>query len=249
MAQLDFINIIFNPVSSFPPHSHKLWEAVYYLEGNGTLSLNEYMLPFREGQLVLVPPNVVHSEKSKQNFRNIYFFFTADIPCSREFFLLNDTDNKDLLHLVEIMFRSYHLYETNWKCINNDILDAILRLVLYNENLQNPTIEKIKELLILNLSNPNFKLDEIYADIELSSLYARKYFQNATGYTPLQFLTLKRIEYAKSLLDVHDPSTLKIYTVARMVGFEDPYYFSRVFKKITGVYPTQWANKKNGHVQ
>ena len=47
-----------------------------------------------------------------------------------------------------------------------------------------------------------------------------------------------RIDEAKRLL-LTNPE-LNISTVGKMAGYQDPYYFSRIFKKCTGMYPTEY---------
>ena len=61
-----------------------------------------------------------------------------------------------------------------------------------------------------------------------------------TGYTPLQRLSLARIEHAKRLLHLRSRSGLSIQEIAWMCGFRDSLYFSRIFRRTTGTAPKDW---------
>ncbi len=62
-------------------------------------------------------------------------------------------------------------------------------------------------------------------------------FRNAFGVTPNRYLVTTRIERAKELLAVDG---LTVTEVAELSGFSDVYYFSKVFKRETGVSPGRW---------
>ena len=62
-------------------------------------------------------------------------------------------------------------------------------------------------------------------------------FKETTGYTPIEYLTRLRIEAAKSLLA---SSALSLSAVAEQVGYRDPYYFGRLFKRLVGVSPMKY---------
>lgn len=64
----------------------------------------------------------------------------------------------------------------------------------------------------------------------------RKIFKAETGETPLDYLLRVRIEKAKDFLLYNVP----VNQTAERVGFDDPYYFSKVFKKVTGVSPKNY---------
>ena len=64
-----------------------------------------------------------------------------------------------------------------------------------------------------------------------------------TGFAPLEYLNQIRIKHAKMLLLTgSDP----LREIARRVGFEDEYYFSRRFRKMTGIAPRQYAEAMRG---
>lgn len=65
----------------------------------------------------------------------------------------------------------------------------------------------------------------------------RRVFKTSTGLPPQQYLLNLRINRAKQLME--EPG-IKLSDVARRAGFEDPYYFSRLFKQKTGITPSQW---------
>lgn len=72
-----------------------------------------------------------------------------------------------------------------------------------------------------------------------------KQFQKYIGVTPVRYLTELRIACAKELLGACDCPVMQ---VAACVGYEDPYYFSRVFKKITGCSPREYQTMKKLHL-
>jgi AraC family transcriptional regulator, arabinose operon regulatory protein len=62
------------------------------------------------------------------------------------------------------------------------------------------------------------------------------------GTSPMQYLRTVRVEAAKRLLvTIETP----VGEVAAQVGFEDPLYFSRVFRKVTGKSPTAYREATN----
>jgi AraC-like DNA-binding protein len=67
-----------------------------------------------------------------------------------------------------------------------------------------------------------------------TSFYVR--FKEWSGTSPVKYRNGIRISAACSLLK---NSNLSVYEIAVEVGFEDPYYFSRIFKKIVGLSPRQ----------
>lgn len=67
--------------------------------------------------------------------------------------------------------------------------------------------------------------------------YLNRVFQKMTGLTIVNYLNTLRINKAK---DLFDTSPLKISEVGYLVGIDDPYYFSKLFKKHTGITPSQY---------
>jgi two-component system response regulator YesN len=77
----------------------------------------------------------------------------------------------------------------------------------------------------------NIGLSEAANYIGVSHSYLSFIFKQETGVNFNAALAQHRIEKAKNLLAA---TTLKIYQVAEQVGFSNPYYFSRVFREISG---------------
>jgi two-component system response regulator YesN len=77
-------------------------------------------------------------------------------------------------------------------------------------------------------------------EIPLNDDYIRKLFLKEVGTTPLQYLTEKRINHAKQLLETRYETSTTIKEIADKAGFNDQYYFSRAFKKVTGKSPSEW---------
>lgn len=75
-----------------------------------------------------------------------------------------------------------------------------------------------------------------------TSDYLSKVYKKYKKESPIKYLVRLRVENAKELL--MDYPNLEVKRIGEMVGYPDPYYFSRVFKQQTGVYPTEYRKEK-----
>jgi AraC-like DNA-binding protein len=76
---------------------------------------------------------------------------------------------------------------------------------------------------------------EVYAELDLSQARAGTLFKAAFGMTPVAYRTQLRLRKARELLV---STQYNVGQVARMVGYRDPLYFSRVFRRKLGVLPS-----------
>ncbi len=91
-----------------------------------------------------------------------------------------------------------------------------------------------------NYNNVNLSLGSVCSYLCVSTSYFSTIFKSATGETFVEALTRIRMEKAKGLLET---SNMKSYEVALAVGYNDPHYFSSIFKKHTGMTPTEYAKQ------
>lgn len=83
-----------------------------------------------------------------------------------------------------------------------------------------------------------FDQETLGAELGLSLPHLNDVFKSYTGMTPFQYCLHVKINRAKEILAGGESSVKEI---AWKVGFDDQYYFSRLFKKKTGYSPSQWT--------
>lgn len=97
-------------------------------------------------------------------------------------------------------------------------------------------ISRIQAWLVDNYETSN----PVSAMVDRSGLTERSFkrrFSSATGYTPVEYVQALRIEEAKQMLETED---MAIEDIAAAVGYGDPTFFRRLFKRRTGVTPAQY---------
>jgi len=80
-------------------------------------------------------------------------------------------------------------------------------------------------------------IDEVCEFVALSVSHFCALFKQVTGSTFLEYVTRCRIEKAKYLL-LH--TEVKVYQLSPLVGYQDSKYFTQVFKKMTGMTPSEF---------
>jgi len=100
----------------------------------------------------------------------------------------------------------------------------------------NKVISDIKKIIGKRYME-DLNINKIAESVYLSPNYISLIFKQETGETIIDYLTKTRMEEAKILLKETD---FKIFDISEMVGFQDSSYFSKVFKKYTGIHPQKF---------
>jgi transcriptional regulator GlxA family with amidase domain len=97
-------------------------------------------------------------------------------------------------------------------------------------------------MLRANWRRPH-RLDELATAARISTTHYSLCFREQTGFSPIDFLIRLRVRHACRLLDT---TTLPVAEVAERVGYEDPYYFTRCFRRIMGLSPRRYREMTKG---
>ncbi len=117
--------------------------------------------------------------------------------------------------------------------------DACRNMVTRKEEHENQLVVKAQNYIQENFQK-DLSLDEVSRQLDLSSYYFSKLFKEETGRNFVEYVTELRITKAKELLKQEDRSMKEI---CASVGYGDPNYFSRIFKKHVGVTPTEYRDR------
>lgn len=137
---------------------------------------------------------------------------------------------KDFLDIskyaLKPMMRKYKLYK-----IMKTIVD------IYSNDSENTLLLKNAVRYLEEHYTENLKMSFLAEKFNLSESHFRKLFKGFTGLSPVEYRNGLRVEHAKELLN---QNTVSVAEVARAVGIEDQFYFSRIFKEAEGISPLRY---------
>ncbi|MUT67218.1 helix-turn-helix domain-containing protein [Paenibacillus sp. NEAU-GSW1] len=119
------------------------------------------------------------------------------------------------------------------------VLAALRRIREQREQQTLSVMDKAKRFIEERFTE-ELSLEDAADYVHLNAHYFSKVFKQQTGATFIDYVTSLRIDKAKQLIASADELALK--EVCFEVGYKDPNYFSRVFKRVTGVTPTEFRN-------
>ena len=228
-------------------HSHSLWEIVLNTEGRGIMEIGGEKYPFEPGTIVCQPPNIPHTKSSADGFRDIYLqpgsFPLGETADKASIIILQDDADRSFEALFVLAHRTYHKKEPNYQGVLNALYEAIYQFLLsrYRREPQDREIERLKNRLIQSFTDPEFPVAAMMEESFYNVDHLRRRFKQATGFTPLEYLTELRIEHAKRLIRENHLPHHSMGEIAAMSGYLDSHYFSRVFRRKTGLSPTEYA--------
>mgnify|MGYP003289710171 CR=1 FL=1 len=100
-----------------------------------------------------------------------------------------------------------------------------------------PAISYLKE----HIYDCNLKIDTLIQLCGVSGTYFHKIFKTNYSVSPQKYILSKRLSHARSVIDTGDFNSIS--EIAALVGYNDPLYFSRAFKKKYGVSPHHYAKQ------
>ena len=103
-------------------------------------------------------------------------------------------------------------------------------------------VKKVKDYIDDSLQDTELDLGKISGVFYMNSSYIRKIFKSEMGITISEYITKARMQKAKELLAGN--ADIAISQIAEVTGYSDACYFSKCFKKYTGMSPSKYANIK-----
>ncbi|WP_416151662.1 helix-turn-helix domain-containing protein [Salipaludibacillus sp. HK11] len=257
-------------IGFFPEATHHFRERktgcdshimIYCSSGEGRVDLYKNQLIHIKSQtFFIIPANTPHT-----------YFADSKNPWSIYWFHVRGTDVFDLIHsfnialhpiqmtfkdtsvLIQSFNQCYDLIQAKSYSIPHHLF--LSQTIKYLVSLVGISAQKndgkgkknayIDEAIhyMENHIHTSISLEDLANSTRLSKQHLTQLFKEEIGFPPIDYFLRLKIQRACQLLDLTNDS---IKEIAFMVGFNDPYYFSRMFKKIISHSPTEYRKTQKG---
>lgn len=226
-------------IHSYPQHVHDTAEITCYLEGSGVMKTERGDIPFSKGTLIVIPPDVRHGSVSSAPFKNVSVH-TDDIPeVTKDFLVGKDDESGDAARLSELLFR-LSFYGDEKRALRESVFVAYRDFVFdLLGKTEEDFLAAFKNKLVQSLGVSSFRLSDAIRESGYAEDYLRVLFKKRYGKTPHDYLTSLKMEYAKNVMETYG-AKMKICELAWALGYSDPLYFSKLFKKTYGCPPSSF---------
>ncbi len=247
-----------------PPHRSTTHECILLIEGTIKRSLGLDSFEVNKNSVFFLPANQITTiDYISENAKGFYCHFDASVLIKKfinlhlinEFEFLRNVSNpviridkKTVANLTQLFNR---IVEENQKGNNEDLIQSYLFTILLEikQHYQTETSKSISPTIYLTdkfreLITANYKTNQSVADyaaiLNVSPNHLTKSVKTVTGKSSRQWIDELIVLEAKVLLY---QSCLTISEVSYGLGIEDPSYFGRMFKKYTGLTPTDFRRQ------
>ena len=220
---------------------------IYITDGSGKLTVGDKVIPFGKNEVFAIPPETELNTASETGYQRIMIRIGSTDILSQFDGVTKVSDNhtKDVRNLITMLNRECAVYNPSHAEYIDRLMQLIVTLIamLNIKESDRPYVERIENMLTSNVSNSAFVLDSIYSvSPDFTKDYVRRIFKQKTGFTPKAYLNNLRIKKAKELL-LDKKAKYNVKQTAIACGFNDQYYFSRMFKRATGISPDRYKRQ------
>ena len=214
-------------------------ELVFITEGEMSVSIAGKKYICKENELIYFYPGLIHSLKALKPPYAVFYAFHFDtefkLPIPDISKIQNHYNLRELLKsLYNTSVKKEYMYSWKLNILAQNILFETMKQS--NERAAPANLNRINNVLKYIHENPDKKtsIEELTKIADMKKSYFIQIFKSITGKSPIKYIIDLRLEYAKDLIF---NTELPINKIALQCGFEDEFYFSRIFKKRYGVSP------------
>lgn len=250
--------------------SHNFWEMVYVDSGAVEIKANDRLVYLKQGEIIFHKPNEFHTlnadEKNASNVFVISFVCSSDamkffkgktmvvppklkkyisliieeynetfVPMGADDIQLRIKDNP--LIGSQQMIRTY-LEQLLIMLIRHEQDMRSLRVFPSKESMENHLVSQMIHIIEENITQ-KITVPQICEKLSYSRAYLSKIFKQTTDYTILEYILMLKIREAKRLIR---EGNLNFTQISDKLSFENPHYFSRVFKRVANMTPGEYKN-------
>ena len=246
----------------YEAHNHSAVEILLTLEGTVTYTVEDKLYQVRKGEILIVPPDTLHSLSMGEGSSRYLFLFEPDaIMSMRDIKYMASYFNKPFhlrdgsdahVRIRELLLRANDAYEKREMLWNTLCYSCILRIYAIlgqhylgsvrphtGDSTGNMDAEVVNAVMtyVNNHYREDLTLEEVAQFAGFSRYYFSRSFKKQTGYSFKEYLCQKRVQVAMDLLIRTNRS---MRDVALESGFGSVATFNRVFREKKGCTPSQY---------
>lgn len=237
-------------------HTHSFTELFYVAGGEGCIRFLNETYPIAQGDFVIIPPYVEHTELSNAGSPLEYYVLAIEgvgfqeegkSTCTE--ILCNFSSNPFITPMFEQILYEIRSQKYGSDAICQKLLEILIIKIIRSRNLvpvstssvkMTKECAQIKDYLDANYGE-HITLDTLTRLTHMNKYYMAHSFTKYTGLSPIQYLNERRLETACRLLRETDYS---VSDISSTVGFSSQSYFTQIFRKKYGTTPIKYRQSK-----
>ncbi len=238
------------------PHTHNYAELFYIVGGDGQFRIEDKLYPVKANQLVIVNPNVLHTEVSYEAHPLEYIVLGIEgleLSVEQEedsrFRILDYRSSGDVLtclrHILQETQSAQPGFETICQAYMEILIVRLLRSTGFSLTAAGTNVPVSRQCAtIRHYIDTHYKepltLDILAREAHVNKYYLAHAFKEEFGLSPIHYLISRRIEESRYLLRETDMSLSQI---SQILGFSSASYFSQSFRRATGSNPMAYRKE------
>jgi AraC-like DNA-binding protein len=233
---------------------------IYCTHGSGWCEMGGQRRIVAAGELLVIPPNASHAYGADEKRPwTIYWVHAAGAALKLLLTELGTSEERPVVFLgqdsqlaglfEEALNVLEHGYTTSHLLYGSRVLGHLLGLMIWHRQQKWQTDPKPRQNMAQSVAymkrhlHQHLKASHLAAMANLSVPHYSALFKRHTGYSPIEYFNRLRMHQACRLLDNTDMSVKEI---AASLGYDDPFYFSRIFKTLNDISPSDYRHLHKG---
>ncbi len=225
-----------------PNHSFKYAYTDFYIihyvsKGCGKVYYENECYPVKKDEIFIIKPNGVYTYVADENdpWEYIWVHFNGELA---EKFRMLDVVEKFKANTFTEMLEVQELENTRSEFLTGKLYEVIT-VLFENTNSKSDYVKTVADYIKSNYMKKLY-VEEIADNLNINRRYLSRIFKERKGVTIQQYIINYKIKKSCELLK----RGFKVSEVATLVGYDDTFTFSKIFKKTAGCSPTEYINKE-----
>lgn len=237
-------------------HIHSCAELFYVIQGSGAFLLGEKSFPIKQDDLIIVNPNVEHTETSANKKPLEYIVLGID---GLEFLFSEEHDTRyslsnyrkereEFTFYLNALLKEVETKSVSYETICQNLLEILLVKIMQHTSFSttisaskksNKECAAVKRYIDANYRE-SITLDSLADIAHVNKYYLVHAFHNETGVSPITYLIRRRIRESKYLLG---NTNYTLSQISQTLSFSSQSYFSQSFKTQEGISPNEYRKR------
>ena len=241
------------------PHTHNHTELFYIVGGKGQFLIEDEGFPVNANNLVIINPNVIHTEDSLNAQPLEYIVLGIDgieLATSENsngrFCILDHFESAEISGCLRNILREMEQKSTGYEDVCQAFMEILVIRLMRNTTLSvssqpqttanNRQCAAVRRYIEMHFKEP-LTLEQLAEEAHMNKYYLSHAFKREYGVSPINYMISKRIEESKYLLAETD---LSMSQIAQLLGFSSLSYFSQVFHRTQSISPKEYRHNLKG---